>query len=81
MTEEVLAPWWMSRAFDSRADEFTLRYAERSGIPVDLLRSWGRFAEPCHCQAHMCEGWQMGHQWEDAIVEDAIRRAKARLTQ
>lgn len=56
-----------------RASEFERRYAERSGVTVEQLHSWGRFPEPCHCQGHMCTGWQMGHQWEDAIIDDCVR--------
>jgi hypothetical protein len=51
--------------------EFERRYAERSRITVEDLHRWGRYAEPCECGDPMCEGWQMGHQWEDAITEDA----------
>lgn len=60
------------------ADEFEAAYAERSGITVGQLHAQGRYAEPCDCGEDGCEGWAMGHQWEDAIVEDDLRRHGAR---
>jgi hypothetical protein len=55
------------------AAEFERRYAERSGLTVGQLHAWGRWAEPCGCGEPECEGWAMGHQWEDAIAEDWFR--------
>lgn len=52
------------------ADEFEAAYAARSGVTVEFLHQHGRYAEPCECRAHVCEGWAMGHPWEDAIFED-----------
>ena len=54
-------------------DEFEAWYAARSGITVAQLRAYGRYAEPCDCDADMCQGWAMGHQQEDAIVENETR--------
>ena len=54
-------------------DEFEALYAQRSGVTVEQLHAWGRFAEPCDCGNPICEGWAMGHQWEDAIVEYEAR--------
>ena len=55
------------------AEEFEAAYAARSGVTVDWLHEHGRFAEPCDCGEPECEGWAMGHQQEDAIMEDALR--------
>lgn len=55
------------------AAEFEAAYAERSGVTVEQLHAWGRYAEPCDCGEPGCEGWAMGHQQEDAIVEDEFR--------
>jgi len=54
-------------------DEFEAQYAARSGVTVAQLHAYGRYAEPCSCGNDECEGWAMGHQQEDAIVEDEIR--------
>jgi hypothetical protein len=56
------------------AAEFEAAYAARSGVTVGQLHQWGRYAEPCSCGEDGCEGWAMGHQFEDAIAEDAERR-------
>lgn len=48
---------------------FEERYAQRSGMTVEQLHSWGRYGEPCDCGHPTCEGFQMSHAWEDAIVE------------
>jgi hypothetical protein len=63
--QEVNAP--------GRAAEFEATYAARSGVTVDQLHAWGRYAEPCACGGDDCEGWAMGHQLEDAIAEDRLR--------
>lgn len=55
------------------SDEFEELYASRSGITVEQLHRWGRYTEPCDCDDPACEGWIMGHQQEDAIVENDIR--------
>lgn len=55
------------------AAEFERRYAAESGVAVAFLRYWGRWPEPCDCGESDCQGWQMGHQWEDAIAENALR--------
>ena len=55
------------------AEEWEAAYAERSGVTVEFLHSWGRFAERCDCGDAECEGWAMGHPWEDAIAEDLKR--------
>jgi hypothetical protein len=55
------------------AEEFEAAYAARSGVTVEWLHAHGRYAEPCDCGDEVCEGWAMGHQREDAIVEDALR--------
>jgi hypothetical protein len=55
------------------AEEFEARYAKRSGVTVAWLHAHGRYAQRCHCGWGMCEGWEMGHQQEDAIAEDALR--------
>jgi hypothetical protein len=56
--------------------EFEAAYASRSGVSIDDLHAWGRYAEPCVCGDDLCEGWAMGHQWEDALVEDQMRLSK-----
>jgi hypothetical protein len=55
------------------AAEFEAAYAAASGITVAQLHAYGRYAEPCDCGEAFCTGWAMGHQREDAIVEDALR--------
>jgi hypothetical protein len=40
-------------------EEFEVRYAARSGISVEELRSTGRQAVPCDCGSDMCTGWAM----------------------
>jgi hypothetical protein len=42
-------------------DEFELQYATASGITVDQLHVFGRYAEPCNCGDVLCRGWQMIH--------------------
>lgn len=54
-------------------EEFEREYAERSGLTVDELHALGRWAEECDCDDGECDGWRMGHQWEDAIFEDRMR--------
>lgn len=55
------------------ADEFEAVYAARSGVSISQLHSWGRYAERCDCGEADCEGWAMGHQQEDAVMENAAR--------
>jgi hypothetical protein len=55
------------------ADEFEAAYARRSRVTVAILHQWGRYAQPCDCGDELCEGWALGYQWEDAIVEDRVR--------
>ncbi len=55
------------------AAEFERGYAERSGLSVERLHQLGFYAEPCECGDSICEGWAMGHQWEDALVENIVR--------
>ncbi len=60
-------------------EEFEAAYAARSGVSTGWLHSAGRYAEPCDCGEPECEGWAMGHQQDDAIIEDVIvARAKRR---
>lgn len=40
-------------------DEFETGYAERSGITVEWLHEYGRWAAPCDCGEDGCEGWLM----------------------
>lgn len=56
------------------ADEFEAAYAARSGVTVPFLHDWGRYADRCDCGDERCEGWQMGHQMEDAIFENETGR-------
>jgi hypothetical protein len=56
------------------ASEFEISYAARCvDMTVEQLHRWGRWAEPCSCGQAVCQGWIMGHQWEDAITENEIR--------
>ena len=55
------------------AEEWEAAYAARSGVTVEWLHAHGRWAEQCDCGDEMCEGWAMGHPWEDAIFEDGRR--------
>lgn len=56
-------------------ETFERNYAAMSGTTVAALRAWGRYAERCDCGAPECSGWQMGHPWEEAIIEDRLRAA------
>lgn len=75
MAKTSLGPYG-GRVMDSAT--FESEYALRSGRTVDSLHDWGRYPEPCDCGEPECEGWAMGHQWEDAIIEDIIRTRKGR---
>jgi hypothetical protein len=55
------------------AAQFEERYAAEAGVTVEFLHWWGRYAERCDCGDPGCEGWSMGHQWEDAIVINELR--------
>ena len=70
----------MCQTTQSNLAAFEVRYAARSGVTVEELHQWGRYAEPCDCGDPGCEGFQMGHQWEDAIVEDRMRAASRPAT-
>jgi len=59
------------------SEEFEAQYAEGSGLSVEELHRFGRFAEPCDCGWPQCQGWQMGHQWEDALFYDKLRSTTA----
>lgn len=39
------------------AEQFEREYAERCGVSVEELRSWGRVVAPCECDYEGCEGW------------------------
>lgn len=61
------------------AVEFERDYAARSGVSVEQLHAWGRYAERCYpdCDSSGCCGWRLGHPGEDAIFENALRDARA----
>lgn len=73
--------WWRYTVRRRRrrlsAAQFEAAYAERSSTTAAQLHAWGRYAEPCDCREEGCEGWAMGHQWEDALLEDSLRAADA----
>lgn len=70
----VLAAGRGTRPADlTTAAEFEAFYAARCGVTIEWLHQRGRYAEPCHCGEQGCEGWAMGRQQEDAIVEDQLR--------
>ena len=72
-TTPPLVPWYDNLATLLEASVFEHAYAEASGITVRELRLSGRFPEPCaNCDYKVCHGWKMGHQWEDAIVDDLM---------
>jgi hypothetical protein len=52
---------------------FEKRYAAGSNTTVEQLHQLGRYGEVCDCREPGCEGFQMGHPWEDAIIEDRRR--------
>ena len=52
---------------------FEQRYAHNAGITVEMLHSWGRFGETCDCGEDGCEGYRIGHQWEEALFENWVR--------
>jgi hypothetical protein len=64
------SPWYDNLATLLAASAFEATYARDTRGTVRDLHRFGRFAEPCDCGWEGCEGWQMGHQWEDAIDED-----------
>lgn len=72
-TNRLLSPddvAWTALWNDAEREGFERAYAERSGVTVDELHSFGRYAEPCSCDAAGCEGYVMGHQVEDALFEN-----------
>ena len=54
-------------------EEFEAQIAQRCGLTVGQFHARGRYPEPCHCGEDYCEGWQLGHQREDAILENELR--------
>lgn len=52
---------------------FEQRYAAACLLTVADLHYHGRYGETCDCGEPECEGWAMGHQHEDALMEDALR--------
>jgi hypothetical protein len=40
-------------------EEFEMRYAARSGVSVEWLRSQGQVVVRCGCGEDGCEGWAM----------------------
>lgn len=54
------------------AEQFEAWYAQRSGTTVEALHQHGRWAELCRCSVD-CPAWLMGHQWEDALIEEQLR--------
>jgi hypothetical protein len=76
MTAETI-PWYADLTNVLEASVFEQEYARASNVTVQELHiRWGRFAELCDCDDSYCLGWQMGHQWEDAIFEDMEREGK-----
>ena len=56
------------------AAEFEAQIARTTGVTVEWLHLGMRpVREPCDCGEPCCEGWQMGHQHEDAILENQLR--------
>jgi hypothetical protein len=69
--------WWHDTGELLSASLFERGYAQRSDVPVPFLHSWGRWPEPCPgCDYEHCTGWVMGHQWEEAHLEQAARARK-----
>jgi hypothetical protein len=62
---------WRAR-WPLTAAEFEAAYAARSGVSVEYLHWAGRFAQPCDCGWDDCQGWEMGHQWEDALARNEL---------
>jgi len=54
-------------------DEFETEYAQLSGVTVEFLHYWGRYAMKCDCEQRACVGFVMCYQHEDAIFEEAQR--------
>lgn len=54
-------------------EQFEAGYAARSGMTVEALHAWGRYGAPCDCGEDGCEGWAMGHQWDEALFEEWLR--------
>jgi hypothetical protein len=40
-------------------EEFTSRYAARSGMTIERLGELNQEARPCDCGDEQCRGWQM----------------------
>jgi hypothetical protein len=67
-SERHTHPWWHDLATLIEASVFEADYAKALETSVHDLHGWGRFAEPCKsCDFTGCNGWKMGHQWEEAI--------------
>lgn len=60
----------VTRGTFATAAEFEAAYAARSGVSVEFFRKRGRYPEYCACGGASCEGWVMGHQHDEAIVEN-----------
>jgi hypothetical protein len=52
------------------AEKFERAYAERAGVSVETLRSWGRVVRPCSCDYELCEGWQSVSRKAAAEIDD-----------
>lgn len=76
MSEAVFWRMEAGRHSTLTAAEFEAGYAARSGVTVAELHRCGLYPERCDCGAPDCRGWKMGHPWEDAIVEDEMRRTR-----
>jgi len=53
--------------------QFALYYAKCARTTVAELRRQGRYPERCRCGMSYCQGWNMGHQHEDALAENEQR--------
>lgn len=74
-TNRLLTPdevAWTALWNDAERQRFEYEYAARSGVTVAELHSWGRYAEPCSCDDEWCEGWNLGHQHDDALFESDL---------
>jgi hypothetical protein len=58
-------------------DVFEAEYAASSGVTVEQLHTYGRYAEPCDCgDGAYCRGWKMGR----LSFEQQLRKAEQLLT-
>jgi hypothetical protein len=70
--------WWHDVEKLLDASVFEAEWCAGSGFTTGDLHLWGRWpepADPASCDDPDCAGWHMGHQQEDALVAEMVRRS------